>query len=184
MKIDDGEGAGIEGEYKRPDAKGALKIYRDEIAPKNAHMATIKGDLSDPYKRIKDTCHFPRKVLDFLMTLDGMEDAKRDHFLLAFHSGLEELKLHLPSDLVTMAQGEDGGSVIPFGERKRPQLATLQMGVPSDGSETDLADSGEDGFNEADEEELAAQQLRKPTVSSMKPADPIDPADEQAEAAE
>lgn len=163
-KKDEGEGAGISGEYKRPDAAGALKIYRDEIAPKNAHMATIKGDLSDPYKRIKDTCHFPRKVLDFLMQLEDMEEAKRDHWLLAFYSGLKELDLHLPSDLVTMAEGKDGGSVIPIGERKRPQLATLAgdpnlpMGVPSDGSEDDLARAGEDDeFEEASEEELAAQ---------------------------
>jgi len=154
---EDGEGAGIEGEYKRPDAKGALKIYRDEIKPKNTHIATIKGDLSEPYKRIKVTCHFPRKVLDFLMQLDDMEDAKRDHWLLAFHSGLEELKLHLPSDLVTLAQGEDGGSVIPFGERKRPQLATLPA---HDGDDSDLADAGDDDFDEASEDELAAQRDR------------------------
>jgi len=171
-KKEDGEGAGVSGEYKRPDAEAALKIYREEIAPKNAHISTIKGDLSEPYKRIKDKCHFPRKVLDFLMQLDDMEDAKRDHWLLALHSGLGELKLKLPSDLVTMAQGEDGGSVIPFGERQKPQLATLagdpnlKMGVESDGTETDLADAGDDDdvandeFDEATEEELAGQDGR------------------------
>ena len=169
---DDGEGAGIEGEYKRPDAKGALKIYREEIAKKNAHIATIKGDLSEPYKRIKEQCHFPRKVLDFLIQLNDMEDAKRDHWLLALNSGLSELRLKLPSDLVTMAQGEDGGSVIPFGERQKPQLATLagdpnlKMGVESDGTETDLADAGDDDggandeFDEATDEELAGQDGR------------------------
>ena len=41
---------------------GALKIYKNEIASKHAHIATIKGDLSEPYKRIKDECNFPRKI--------------------------------------------------------------------------------------------------------------------------
>lgn len=155
---DDGANEGG-GEYHKPDAKAALKIYREEIAPKNAQIETISGDLSEPYKRIKDKCHFPRSVLDFLIRLDKMEDAKRDHWLLALHSGLGELRLHLPSDLVTMAQGEDGGSVIPFGERSKARLATLPTSAPSDGTETDLADAG-DGFDEATEDELAAQEGR------------------------
>lgn len=142
------------GEYHRPDAKRAIKIYKDEIAPKNAHMATIRGDLSDPHKRIKDECHFPRSVLDFLIRLDGMEEAKRDHWLLALNLGLSELELHMPRDLVTISSGSDGSSVIPMGGRKKPQLAT----IPSDGSETDLADAAE--FDEATEEELAKQEGR------------------------
>jgi len=165
-KKEDGEGAGVSGEYKRPDVAKAFEIYDTEIKPKNAHLSTIKGDLADPHKRIKDDCHFPRGVLNFIVGLESMEDAKRDHHLLALHGALGHRKLTLPEDLVTLAQGKAGDNVVPLGKRARPSLATLpEMGVPSDGSETDLADAAEDPF-EASEEELAAQQLR-PSVEQI-----------------
>lgn len=147
---DTGEGSG---EYKRPDMKGAIKIYREEIAPKKEHIATIKGDLSEPHKRIKDECHAPRKVLDFLFQLDDMEDAKRDHYLIALYEGMRELKIFMPSDLVTRAQGVDGLNVIPMGERKAAEMATL----------------GE--FDEATPEELAAQTTRPSTVAAKAKAE-------------
>lgn len=115
----------ISGEYKRPDAAGALKIYKNEIAPKKTHMATIKGDLSDPYKRIKDDCNVLRKDLEFVIGLLDEEDAKRDHRLLTLNMLFEVSGVELPTDLVTKAQGQDGGSVIPIGSRSRSQLATL-----------------------------------------------------------
>lgn len=132
------------GEYKRPDMKSAIKIYKEEVAPKKEHIATIKDDLSDPHKRIKDECHCPRKVLDFLFQLEEMEDAKRDHWLLALREGMRELKLFMPSDLVTQADGTAGADVIPSGNRQRPNLATV----------------GGDSFDEATPEELAAQEGR------------------------
>ncbi len=146
-----GEGGGIYGEYHRPDAQAAIQRYKDAIAPKKTHISTLTGDLSEHYKFIKDDCHFPRKVLDFLMQLDDMEGAKRDHFLLAFNMGLKELNLFLPSDLVTMAQGEDGGNVIPMGQR---QDATEDLSADLEGA------SSTDIFEEASEEELAKQEGR------------------------
>lgn len=155
---DAGEGGGISGEYKRPDAVAALKIFQSEIAPKLAHMSTLKGDLSDPYKRIKDDCHFPRKVLDFAITLDDMEEAKRDHWLLALSLIFRELGLFVPRDLVTMAQGEDGDNVIPIGERRGDDdLVTL----------TESNDAGEPF--EASEEELARQEGRPRRGEEPKP---------------
>ena len=165
-----GEGGGVSGEYKRPDAARALKIFTDEIAPKHAHMATIKGDLSDPYKRIKDECHFPRKVLDFLMQLEDMEDAKRDHWLLAFRLGCTELKLFVPRDLVTMAQGEDGDDVVPAGDREDDDLATLDEDEDTDEAEDAEQASDEEPF-EASEEELALQRDRRPVQEAQAEAD-------------
>lgn len=179
-KKEDGEGSGITGEYKRPDAAAAFAIYDKEIAPKQAHRQTLKGDMSDPYSRIKDNCHFPRKILDFTVALEKLEDAKRDHFLLALHEAFKHRGIAMPDDLVTRANGEEGGNVIPMGERAKSQLATLQMGVPSDGTEDDLARAGEeigaakDDFEEASKEELAAQTVRaetkakKASVASVK----------------
>lgn len=148
-----GEGAGIDGEYKRPDAAKAFEIFDKQIAPKLSFIAEKKGDLSQPYQDIKDQANFPRKVLDFIVKLEGEEDAKRDHLLLALAEGLRHRKLFLPRDLVTMAQGGAGADVIPTGERESGGLATL---------------GDDDDFDEADEEELAAQEGRgKPRAASI-----------------
>lgn len=151
---DNGEGGGITGEYKRPDAKRALKIYTEEIAPKKAHMDTIKGDLSDPFKRIKDDCHTPRKMLELVVGLTDMEDAKRAHHLLALNLLLEAAGLEMPRDLVTMAEGKDGDPVIPTAARPKPKLVEPPVAHPTD--DRDLAGD----FTEATEEELAQQEGR------------------------
>jgi hypothetical protein len=130
------------GEYKRPDAAAAFKIYDTEIAPKKALIAEKTGDLSDPFSRIKDQCNFPRRIIDFIVTLQGMEDAKRDHNLLALAEGLKVRGLTLPRDLVTMADGTEGSDIIPTAARPKAKLVAVQ-GV-SDGKETDLADAAED----------------------------------------
>lgn len=158
-KKEDGEGAGISGEYKRPDAAKAIEIYDKQIKPKKVQIDTLKGDLSDPWGDIKEHARISKKDFNYVQSLaDEEDDAKREHRTLALFELLKVRKIELPRDLVTIAEGKDGGSVVPIGERRRPQLATLQMGVPSDGSETDLADAGE--FEEASEEELAAQEGR------------------------
>lgn len=135
-------------EYKRPDAAKAFEIYDKQIKPKKAHISTLTGDLSQPFDDIKSHAHFPRKVLDFIIALEDLEDFKRDHFLLALSEGLKHRKLYLPSDLVTRAQGNDGGPVVPAGERPALKLATLP----------------EDDF-EASEEELAQQTGRGSDVT-------------------
>lgn len=159
------------GEYKRPNAERAFEIYDKQIKPKKAHLATIRGDLSDPFALIKDECNFPRKILDLIVFLEEQEDAKRDHMLLALSEGLKLRKLFMPRDLVTIANGEEETSIVPAGERPRPQLATI-MGQPATGDETDLADvgaeiavggdpkdgsDGDDGAFEATEAEIAQQ---------------------------
>ena len=130
------------GEYRRPDAEAAFKIYDREIAPKKSVIAEKTGDLSDPYSRIKDQCNYPRKILDLIVYLAGLEDAKRDHMLLAMSEGLKVKKLFMPRDLATMAEGTDGDGIIPTGTRAKPTL--VATAPPSDGSETDLADEAED----------------------------------------
>jgi hypothetical protein len=149
-----GEGGGIDGEYSRPDANLAFEIYDKQIAPKLTHLATLKGDLSQPYQDIKDQAHFPRDVLNFIVKLEDTEDAKRDHKLLALAEGLKARNLFLPRDLVTIANGDDGEDIVPSGERERPALATLAD------DDDDGDDGGADIFDEADEEELAAQEGR------------------------
>lgn len=151
MANDEDEGGG---EYKRPDAALAFKIYDQQIKPKEAHLATIKGDMSEPYQQIKDNAHFPRKVLNFIVALENEEDAKRDHLLLALSEGLKHRKLYLPRDLVTMANGEDGAEIIPLGTRDDDELL-----VDEDEDEDLPLAAGED-FTEASDEEVAKQEGR------------------------
>lgn len=157
------------GEYKRPDAAKAFQIYDEQIKPKLVRIDTTRGELSQPWQDIKEHAHFPRPVMNFLISLENIEDeAKRDHYLLALSDGLRHRKLFLPRDLVTMADGEDGADIVQMADRRKPRLATLPLN-PSDGTETDLAEAGEgdepeeggdDDFTEATEEELAAQRDR------------------------
>ncbi|MXP24835.1 hypothetical protein GRI39_02080 [Altererythrobacter indicus] len=176
QRKEDGEGSGISGEYNRPDAKSAIKIYKSEIAPKKEHISTITGDLSDPYKRIKDDCNFPRKILDLLFQLYDMEDAKRDHWMLAFRLGCEELNLSVPRDLVSIAEGKDGESPIPTNERERPRLVTVD-GAP------DKPDDGEIGRQKwlQKAEEKAAADAAKAEAEDADQAD-SEPLDETEDA--
>lgn len=128
------------GVYNAPNAREAIKIYRNEIAPRKAFIQEKSGDLSDPYKRIKDECNFPRKIIDLLFFLEGCEDAKRDHFLTALHQGLTEMNFKRPTDLLTLAEGQAGGDVVPGGGKaEKPRMATLQ---PHTAGDDDLARAG------------------------------------------
>jgi hypothetical protein len=115
----------VDGEYIRPDAEGAFSIYDKEIKGKKAIIAEKTGDLSDPYSRIKDNCNYPRKILDLIIFLEGQEDAKRDHLLLALSEGLKVRQLFMPRDLVTIADGEEATDIVPKGNKAKPKLATV-----------------------------------------------------------
>lgn len=143
------------GEYQRPDAKKAFEIYDKQIKPKEAHMATLRGDMSQPYADIKEQAHFPRSVLNFVIKMENMEEAKRDHHLLALREALTHRKLFLPKDLFS-AEGEE---VIPEGDRDDGEL---------------LVDAAEDDDDfEASEAELAKQEGRaKLKVVTDAPAKP------------
>ncbi len=161
-------------EIPQKDFAEAVKIYRNDIKPAKTKQSEFGQEQSTAYKAIKKNCHIQPQAAKLAFSVSEMEDAHRDDFLICLYGLFKELEIVMPRDLVTIAEGQDGGSVIPIGERKRPQLATLQMGVPSDGSETDLADAGE--FEEASEEELAAQEGR--------PSNDAGDDEDQAEAAE
>jgi hypothetical protein len=146
-------------EIKKKDFAGAVRAYREDILPAQSKVGEHAQEQSTAYKHIKKHCHIQPTAARQAFRLDGMEEAKRDDWIRGFLGLLRELKIPLESaDLVDMAEGKTAA--------KKPALAT--MGIPSDGSETDLADAGEgdpkdgsdgdDGsFDEAGEDELAAQ---------------------------
>lgn len=168
MAKEDGNKVGeVEGQYNRPDAAGAKEIYDNELASKMARIATIKGDMSEPHKRIKDDCHFPRPVLNMMVSLDNMEDDKRDHFILALHEGLQAWGFTLPDNLITRAAGNEGGNVVPIGKRRDSGLAEL---------------AGEEAaaeFEEMTEGEMAKQAMRPSNEQTQDETE----ASEEAEAA-
>lgn len=145
----------IDGEYPRPDAEKAFKIYDEQIAPKLEHLATIKGDLSGPWGDVKN-CNFPKKVMSFIIALEDMEDAKRDHFLTALHEGFRIRGITMPRDLVSIANGQDQSNVIPIGNRADDELL-VDAADDEDGAGTDAK---ADDF-EASEAELEKQEGRK-----------------------
>lgn len=117
--------ADVNGEVKSIDAEQAFKIFDAEIAPKSAKLAEIKGDMSEPWDRIK-ACNFPKKVMTFVDYLNNLEESKCDHFLHALHLGLEHRKLRRLPNLVDMAEGKaESEPVVPVAEKKKPELHTV-----------------------------------------------------------
>lgn len=117
--------ADVNGEVKPIDTEQAFKIFDSEIAPKNAKLAEIKGNMSEPWDRIKE-CNFPKKIMTFIDYLSNLEESKCDHFLHALHLGLEHRKLRRMPNLVDMAEGKAASEpVVPAEEKKKPVLHTV-----------------------------------------------------------
>lgn len=141
-------GAGdIEGEYKRPNAARAVEIFDEHISPKLTHIATIKGDLAEPWQMLKKEANMPRKEFNYVQTLvDEDDDAKREHRLRALRELLIHYGLTIPADLVDQAQGHNSENVVQFGAASKPFLPGV----------------GDDDDFEASPEELAMQEGRGP----------------------
>lgn len=137
----------VTGEYKRPNAKRAAEIFEAHISPKLTHIATIKGDLAEPWQMLKKEAHMPRKEFNYVQTLiEEDDDAKREHRLRALRELLIHYGLTLEPDLVDQAQGHNSSNIVPIGAASKPFLP----GVGDD----------DDDF-EASPEELAQQEGRK-----------------------
>lgn len=125
-------------EVKAKDFAGAVRTWRIDIKPALSLAGEHNQDAGTGYKHIKKNCHIQPQAAKLAFKLYGMEDAKRDDFLRCFTGLLAELNIPLQSsDLVDAMEGKTEES------RPKPKLVTLPMGVPSDGSETDLADAAE-----------------------------------------
>lgn len=151
---------------KQMDFDRAVKLYRGDIKPALSEAASQNQSIGEAYKAIKKECHIQPQSAKAAIKASEMEEARRDDHLRGFCGMLNalvgfDLVTFNGGDLVDQAEGRDAGprmKLVTTGDAEPP----LQMGVPSDGTETDLAEAGEadDDFTEATEEELARQEGR------------------------
>lgn len=156
-------------EIVQKDFAQAVKIYRNDIKPAQTKVGEFGQEQSTAFKSIKKDCHIQPQAAKMAFKIAEMEEAHRDDLLICLNGLFKELGIVMPRDLVTMAEGAEGGPVIPAGARRRPKLVTVDD------------EGGEDGF-EAGEDELAAQRDRPSTEAAQAEADAA--SEQQPQAAE
>lgn len=140
------------GEIKVKDFDLARKLYTGDIKPAVAKAGEAMQEASTAYKAIKKSAHIQPQAAKLAFKLAEMEEAKRDDFLRCLGGLLKQFNIDIaPRDLVDAMGATDDGYARP---KPHGGLPT----IPSDGSETDLADAG--AFEESTAEELARQEGR------------------------
>ena len=129
-------------EVVKPDFERAVKLYRQDIKPARSKQGEYGQQQTVAYKEIRDACHVQPAAAKQAFHLNEMEESKRDDWLRSFNGLLKQLGIFMPLDLVDAAEGAGkvGEAVVPVGERRRPQLATVPV---SDGVDADLAGDDE-----------------------------------------
>lgn len=130
------------GEIKTKDFALAVRLYRQDIKKAASEAASQMQSVGEAYKAIKKTAHIQPQAAKLAFKLDAMEEARRDDFLRCLTGLLKELNIPLQSnDLVDQAERQTK-------PRPKPQLVT----IPSDGTEEDLAEVGEEIGAESDDD--------------------------------
>jgi hypothetical protein len=140
-------------EIPQKDFAAAVKIWRGDIKPAASKQGEHGQELSTAYKAIKKNCHIQPGAAKLAFKVAEMEEAHRDDFLICLNGLFKEPKIEMPRDLVTMADGEAGGPIIPAGERKRPNL--VPVGDDFEASAEELAQ--QEGRRGAEPEQEAAE---------------------------
>jgi hypothetical protein len=124
-----------------PDYDLAVRLYRQDIRPAIGKVGEHSQEMSTAYKAIKKQAHIQPQAARAAFRLIDMEEAKRDDYLRSFNGLLKALGIFMPVDLVDAAQGKGtvGDSVVPMGQRPRPQLATVPTGPEGDNDLIDAA---------------------------------------------
>lgn len=115
------------------DVEQAKRLYFNDIKPARSKASEFMQEISTAFKAVKKLCHIQPGAMKAAIKVHEMEDAKRDDWLRGFNAYLRANNIDPdPKDLVDLAEGKT--------DRPKPQLVT----VPSDGTETDLADAAAD----------------------------------------
>lgn len=148
----------ISGEVPKPDFDEADKIYNADIAPANKLQRQAMKDASDGWKAVKGL----RVNVAGARTaykIAGMEDAEQQAWLRSFNGVLAKKGVVLEADLVDQAQGKPPQNVVPIGEARRPQLATM---APHPSDDSDLVAAAEPLPVEGEQEAPAAEPAPEP----------------------
>ncbi|WP_375249524.1 hypothetical protein [Sphingomonas sp.] len=129
-------------EVRTPDYQLAVRIWRNDIKPALAKSGEYAQEQSTAYKAIKKSANIQPQAAKLAFKLDGMEESKRDDFLRSLNGLLKALNIFMPLDLVDAAEGKGTttDSVVPMGQRPKPQLATVPKGPAGDQDLVDAAD--------------------------------------------
>lgn len=144
----------INGEVPKPDFEMAGRIHRNDIAPANKEQKRAMKDASDGWKAVKKEAHVNVAGFRAAMRVADMEEAEQQTWLRSFNGGLKERNVTLSYDLVDQAEGKDrgaGAEVVPIGEARAPQLATIP------GDDSDLAGGADNDAHTGDEDLHAAE---------------------------
>lgn len=142
------------GVIKVKDFDLAKRLYVNDIKPAKSRAGEAMQEASTAYKQVKKQAHIQPSAMKAAVKVLEMEDAKRDDWLRCFNGFLTANNVDPdPKDMVDAmqagGQADDGYA--------RPKISLVTLGEASDGTETDLADAADDGFDEVSEEELAMQ---------------------------
>jgi hypothetical protein len=147
---------GDSGEVKVKDPALAKKLYMGDIKPAVTKAREYMQEAATGYKAIKRDANIQPQAAKLAFKLAEMEEAKRDDFLRCLGELLKQFNIAIvPSDLIDMMKGGEDSYA-------RPASVSGLVTVPSDGTETDLADAAE--FEESSEDELAQQEGRSPAA--------------------
>lgn len=143
-------------EVKTMDFDRAKTLYLNDIKPAKTQASSHGQAVAEAIKVIKKHCHIEPQGAKAAFKAFELEDAHREVHVRSFVGmlnallGREVLTANF-GDLVDQMETEDG--------YKRPPVSLVSVPPSSDGTETDLADAGDD-FTEASAEELAQQEGR------------------------
>lgn len=137
-------------EIKTMDFDRVKKLYLNDIKPARSEASSQGQTVAEAMKVIKKQCHVEPQGARKAFSAFEMEDAHREIHIRSFVGvfnaliGFEAITCNF-GDLVDQAEGK--------AEPKRPKPNLVAVPTPSDGTETDLADAGEDPDEDEDGDE-------------------------------
>lgn len=116
------------------DFAKAKSLYLNDIKPARSKASEFMQEISTAFKTVKKVCGIQPGAMKAALKVVEMEEAKRDDYMRCFNGVLREHGIDPdPKDMVDAMQG---------GAPAKPKIQLVT--VPSDGSETDLADAAFD----------------------------------------
>lgn len=112
-------------EVKAPDFEKAVRIFRQDIKPANEKSGEHAQAAATAYKAIKEL-GVNTRAAKFIFKLASESEEKRNDILRSVRGLLGAMHIGITDDLVSKAEGEDGGAaIIPAAAGEKLELATL-----------------------------------------------------------